>query len=84
VEALHQLDIAEATIGASPLREGGIAIKILATSGIQLWRSILAVRELLIPQTGLIFPPALQRARTFFYSRRDGRSPRSLRGLARK
>lgn len=67
VEALHQLDIAEATIGASPLREGGIAIKILAASGIQLRRSILAVRELLIPQTGLGFPPALQRAQTFFY-----------------
>ena len=27
----------------------------------------MAVRELLIPQTGLGFPPALQRAQTFFY-----------------
>jgi urease accessory protein len=66
-ESLHALECEGATLGASPLRGGGLAVKILATNGVELRRAILAVREILIPATGAVFPPALKRAQTFFY-----------------
>jgi urease accessory protein len=66
VQALHDLETPGATIGASPLREGGLGVKILAADGISLRQTIFLVRNLLIIQTNLTFPQALQRAQTFF------------------
>jgi len=67
VEALHELDLPGATIGASPLRVGGIGVKLLASNGVQLRKAVAAIRSLLIPHTKVDFPYALQRAQTFFH-----------------
>lgn len=67
VEALHQMETEGATLGASPLRVGGLGIKILAQDGIQLRATILKVRALLVGASELDFPHALQRAQTFFH-----------------
>ena len=66
VQRLHDLTAPEASIGASPLREGGLGIKILAANGLQLRRAVFLVRNLLITHSQLKFPYALQRAQTFF------------------
>ena len=67
MQALHDLEIAEAVIGASPLREGGLGVKLLAKDGISLRKAIFSVRSLLIAHSKLVFPHALQRAQTFFH-----------------
>ena len=67
VQALHDLEIADAVIGASPLREGGLGVKLLAKDGISLRKAIFSVRSLLIAHSKLVFPHALQRAQTFFH-----------------
>ncbi len=66
VQQLHQLELEGATIGASPLRAGGLGIKVLAQDGISLRKAIFSVRNLLVPHSKVIFPVALQRAQTFF------------------
>lgn len=66
VATLHGLEIEDATIGGSPLREGGLGIKILAADGISLRKAIFSVRNLLIEHSAIIFPSALTRAQTFF------------------
>lgn len=66
VQTLHDLHVGDATIGASPLREGGLGVKILAKDGISLRKAIFEVRELLIEHSKLAFPYALQRAQTFY------------------
>ena len=67
VQQLHELEIESASVGASPLREGGLGIKVLAASGIQLRKAVFMVRDLLIPSTGCMFPHGLRRAQTFFH-----------------
>lgn len=66
VQKLHDLSTPDATIGASLLREGGMGVKILAADGIQLRKTIFLVRNLLLSESRLSFPAALQRAQTFF------------------
>lgn len=67
VQKLHDLETPKASIGASPLRERGLGIKILATNGVQLRKLVFRVRNLLIPHSKQVFPRALQRAQTFFH-----------------
>lgn len=67
VQTLHDCEIEDATIGASPLREGGLGVKILAKDGISLRKAIFSVRNLLITHSTVTFPHALQRAQTFFH-----------------
>ncbi len=67
VQQLHDLETPEAMIGASPLREGGMGIKILAADGIQLRKAVFLVRNLLILHSQQNYPYALQRAQTFFH-----------------
>ena len=67
IEPLNELTSDTVTIGASPLRTGGLGIKILAQDGVALRKSVLQVREQLIPNSGMNFPHTLQRAQTFFY-----------------
>ena len=67
VQTLHDLEIADATIGASPLREGGLGVKILARDGVSLRQAIFSIRKLLITHSTVSFPYALQRAQTFFH-----------------
>jgi urease accessory protein len=66
VQTLHDLEIADAVIGSSPLREGGLGIKILSKDGISLRKAIFSVRKLLVEHSQVEFPSALQRAQTFF------------------
>lgn len=66
VQSIHDLDVADSRIGASPLRSGGLGVKILAGDGISLRKAIFSVRNLLIDHTNTSFPQALQRAQTFF------------------
>lgn len=66
VQTLHELDTPDAMIGASPLRAGGLGIKILAADGISLRKTIFLVRNLLIKHTQQRFPQALLRAQTYF------------------
>ncbi|MGJ8638384.1 MAG: urease accessory protein UreD [Opitutaceae bacterium] len=66
VQTLHDLETPDATIGASALREGGLGIKILASDGVSLRKTIFLVRNLLIESSGIVFPQALQRAQTFY------------------
>ncbi|MDP4611108.1 MAG: urease accessory protein UreD [Opitutales bacterium] len=66
VQTVHDLVVADAAIGASPLRAGGLGVKILATDGISLRKAIFSVRNLLITHSKIKFPQALQRAQTFF------------------
>lgn len=66
VQTLHDLKLDRAMLGASPLREGGLGIKVLAADGICLRKAIFAVRKLLIPALKCSFPQALERAQTFF------------------
>jgi urease accessory protein len=67
VQTLHDLEIEDAVIGASPLREGGLGLKVLAKDGISIRRAVFAVRGLLIEHSQVKFPHALQRAQTFFH-----------------
>ena len=67
IQQLHDLKVSGATLGASPLREGGLGLKLLAQDGISLRQAISAVRELLIAHSKLTFPSALTRAQTFFH-----------------
>lgn len=66
IQRLHELEVSEASIGASTLREGGLGIKILAADGISLRKTIFLVRNLLIAHSKIRFPHALQRAQTYF------------------
>lgn len=66
VQTLHDLKVDHAVLGASPLRVGGLGVKILAKDGVSLRKVIFSVRNLLIAHTKLDFPHALQRAQTFF------------------
>jgi urease accessory protein len=67
VKALHDLEIEDAVIGASMLREGGVGVKILANDGISLRKAVFSVRNLLIEDSSIAFPHTLQRAQTFFH-----------------
>lgn len=67
VQQLHDLETPDASIGASVLHEGGLGIKILAASGIELRKAVFSIRSLLIPHSKQSFPSALQRAQTFFH-----------------
>jgi Urease accessory protein UreH len=67
VQSLHDLELDSATVGASPLRTGGLGVKILAADGIALRKAIFSVRNLLILHSKLEFPIALKRAQTFFH-----------------
>ncbi|ADE55178.1 Urease accessory protein UreD [Coraliomargarita akajimensis DSM 45221] len=66
VQDLHELELLDATLGASLVRGGGIGVKLLAADGVSLRKAIFAVRERLIQRTGVSFPAALQRGQTFF------------------
>lgn len=66
VQVLHDLDTPGAMVGASPLRSGGLGVKLLAVDGISLRKTIFLVRNLLIQYSKKTFPPALCRAQTFF------------------
>ena len=66
-EYLNQLSGDDVSVGASPLRSGGLGIKVLAKDGLTLRKAILKIREQLIAQTALTFPGMLKRAQTFFY-----------------
>lgn len=66
IEPIHSLDVEDAYIGASALREGGIGIKVLASDGVALRKAISAVRSLLLSNVKITYPKALQRAQTFF------------------
>jgi len=66
VQTLHDLKVDHAVLGASPLRVGGLGVKILAKDGVSLRKVIFSVRNLLVAHTKLDFPHALQRAQTFF------------------
>jgi urease accessory protein len=67
IQEIHNLETPDAMIGASPLREGGLGIKILALDGLSLRKAIFLVRNLLITMSKLKFPQALHRAQTYFY-----------------
>jgi urease accessory protein len=67
IQSMHDLETPGATIGASPLREGGLGLKLLAEDGISLRAAIFSVRKLLIQHSGIDFPHALTRAQTFFH-----------------
>jgi urease accessory protein len=67
IEPLNQLSNEEVAIGASPLRTGGLGIKVLAQDGLALRKSVLNIRELLVQHSEIEFPRSLQRAQTFFY-----------------
>ena len=67
IEPLNKLSTNTVAFGASPLREGGLGIKVLAQDGLALRKSVLQIRELLIEASGIEFPHTLQRAQTFFY-----------------
>lgn len=67
VQNLHDLEIEAVSVGASPLREGGLGIKILAGEGVALRKAIFAVRKLLIEHSKVAFPIGLKRAQTFFH-----------------
>ena len=66
IQKIHDLETPDAIIGASPLREGGLGIKILARDGISLRKTIFLVRNLLIIKSKQDFPQALHRAQTYF------------------
>ena len=66
IQKIHDLETPDAIIGDSPLREGGLGIKILARDGISLRKTIFLVRNLLIVTSKNIFPQALHRAQTCF------------------
>lgn len=66
IQALHELDTPDAMIGASPLREGGVGIKILAADGIRLRKAIFLARNLLSFYADVSFPKGLFRAQTYF------------------
>lgn len=66
VQTLHDLEVEHAVLGASPLRIGGLGLKVLAKDGISLRKAIFTVREILITHSKVRFPHALQRAQTFF------------------
>ncbi|MCB1123152.1 MAG: urease accessory protein UreD [Verrucomicrobiae bacterium] len=67
IEPLHDLSNDDVAIGASPLRAGGLGIKLLARDSPGLRKSVITIREVLIERTGINFPNTLQRAQTFFY-----------------
>jgi len=67
IEPLNKLSTDEIAIGASPLRRGGIGIKVLAQDGLALRRSVLQIRDQLIEASGVAFPKTLQRAQTYFH-----------------
>ncbi|MCH2074114.1 MAG: hypothetical protein MK130_04520 [Puniceicoccaceae bacterium] len=66
IQKIHDLETPDAIIGDSPLREGGLGIKILARDGISLRKTIFLVRNLLIIKSKQDFPQALHRAKTYF------------------
>lgn len=66
IQTIHDLETPKAMVGASPLREGGLGLKILAADGISLRKTVFLVRNLLIGQSKIDFPRALQRAQTYF------------------
>ena len=66
VQQLHQLELTGAILGASPLRVGGIGIKIIAADGIELRKTVALVRNLLIIHSNITVPQALRRSQTFF------------------
>ncbi len=67
VQSIHNMETPDSIVGASPLREGGLGIKILARDGISLRKTIFSVRNLLISHSQLVFPGSLTRAQTFFH-----------------
>ena len=67
IQRVHDLETPGAAVGASPLRVGGLGVKILASDGIQLRQALFSVRNLLISHSKQHFPHALQRAQTFFH-----------------
>ena len=66
IQIIHDQETPDAMLGAYPLREGGLGIKILARDGISLRKTIFLVRNLLIRMSKNIFPQALHRAQTYF------------------
>ncbi len=69
IESLHELSTDEVAIGASPLRGGGLGIKVLAKDGLALRKSVLQIREFLTNYSCIDYPHTLKRAQTFFYFR---------------
>lgn len=67
VQQIHDLDIEMASVGASPLRSGGLGLKVLAADGISLRKAIFALRQLLVAHSRVSFPSSLRRAQTFFH-----------------
>lgn len=66
IEALNGLSDCTCYVGASPLRKGGIGVKLIAEDGCALRRGMTQLRKLILqPQDEL--PYALKRAQTFFY-----------------
>ena len=67
IEPLNALSTDQVAIGASMLKEGVLGVKALAQDGLALRKSVLQIREILIPSSGLDFSHTLKRAQTFFY-----------------
>lgn len=66
IEALNGVSDHACYVGASPLRRGGIGIKLIAEDGCALRRTITQLRTLILPAQDAL-PHALKRAQTFFY-----------------
>lgn len=66
IQLIHDLETPDAMVGASPLTEDGLGIKILVRDGISLRKTIFLVRNLLIGLSKNTFPQALHRAQTYF------------------
>lgn len=66
LEALNELSDRACSVGASPLRKGGIGVKLIAEDSCALRRRIAQLRSLILPAPDAL-PHALKRAQTFFY-----------------
>lgn len=66
IDDLNGLSDRACYVGASPLRKGGIGIKLIAEDGCALRRAITQLRSLILPAQDQL-PHALKRAQTFFY-----------------
>ena len=66
IDDLNGLSDRACYVRASPLRKGGIGVKLIAEDGCALRRGITQLRSLILPAQDQL-PHALKRAQTFFY-----------------
>ena len=67
VDRIHELEIQDASLGASLLRVGGLGVKVLASNGLNLREAVFSVRKLLFETTGRVLPRGVKRAQTYFH-----------------